>query len=145
MRKIIIAVNNEQKLDYKEKIKFKINNNNTSNLSFGQQVAILKFLKENGDIQNFIMFNFLYYLGLSFSSISRILITHFNNNYSLLKLKHGKLKGLKINPSISKYIINFLKEKKENFKFLFYGEYIEFKNDTRTNYIKGKFNAIIEK
>ena len=96
MRKIIREMNNEQKLDYIEIIKFKKNINNTSNLSFRQQVAILKFLKENNDIQNFIMFYFLYYLGLNFSSISRILITHFNGNYSLLKLKHRKLKRLKL-------------------------------------------------
>ena len=89
MRKYIRLLNDEPDLDYKEKIKFS-NNNDCHDLSFRQQVVMIKYLKEKYDIQIILIYYFLYYLGFTYSSCSRLLISHFHKDYMrhLNRLKH---------------------------------------------------------
>ena len=144
MRKFVRLFNDEPNLNYREKIGF-TNKINTKDLSYRQQVVMLKYLKEKCDVEILLIYFFLYYLGFSYSAVSRILISHFLKNFSLLKIKKGKIKRYKIIPSISKIIIKFVEESKTKKKFLFCDEIKESNNLTRVNYIKQKIREVIKK
>ena len=77
--------------------------------------------------------------------VSRIQISNFNKNFTLLLCKKGKLKRYKICSSITKMIINYIEKNETKSSFLFYGEIRDSKGKTRTNFIKNKISDIIKK
>lgn len=144
MRKYVRLLNCEPNLDYKEKIKL-TNNYNNKDLSLRQQIVMIKFLKEKKDVQVLLIYYFLYYLGFTYSSTSRIMISHFLKNYNLLKTKKSKLKRFKINDSIRKNIINYIEGLGYEPKFLFYDNIKDSKRFTRVNFIKQKICNTLRK
>lgn len=84
-----------------------------------------------------ILFYFLFYLGFTFSKVSRIKITDFKNSLSTLNIKKGKLQRYKIIPVEN--ISDFIKVKPNKSKYLFYDYFLDSKMLSRVNYIKDKF------
>ena len=144
MRKYVRLINGEPNLDYKEKIKLP-NNYNSKDLSLRQQIVMIKFVKEQNDVQILLIYYFLYYLGFTYSMTSRIMVSHFLKDYTLLKSKKSKLKRFKINESIRKNIIDFIEGLGYKRKFLFYDEIKDSKGFTRINFIKQKICNTLRK
>lgn len=87
MRKYSRLLNEDFELEYKNKPNFPRLSRNETIIEENLLVDIINNLKNNIDLENLIIFYFLYYSGITFSSIARILPNHFKNNFSLLKLK----------------------------------------------------------
>lgn len=143
MRKYIRLINEEPYLNYKTRIHF-IKNENKKDLTYRQQLALIKFLKENYDIQTLLLFYFLYYLGLNYSTVSRILKGNFNKNFSELKIRKKKFRRYKIIPSIKKNIEEFIKNSREEKKFLFFEEIDNYKNSNRYKFIRQKIIDVLQ-
>jgi hypothetical protein len=101
-------------------------------------------LKEKYDLQIIIIFYFLYYLGLTFSTVSRIRITDLKDNPYLLKIKKGNIKKFKIISSIAKNICDFIKQKPNETLFLFYDDIKDCKSVTRVNFIRDKIKNVLK-
>ena len=138
IRKYIRLINDEPNLNYNKKIEFK-NKNRKEVLSSLEQILFIKYLKEKNDLQILLLFYFLYYLGFTFSKVSRIRITDFKNSLSTLNIKKGKLQRYKIIPVIVENIYEFIKVKPNESKYLFYDYFLDSKMLSRVNYIKDKF------
>ena len=117
-RKFTRLLNGEPKLNYKEKIKFSPKTKR-NDLSLEEQSLIIKFFKEKNDIQSMLIFYFLYYLDLTYTSISRCTLKHFKYGLSILKVRKEKLRKYIIISIIKGIIRNFLKEKKNESLYLF--------------------------
>ena len=143
MRKYIRLLNEEPNIDYKYKIDFK-NKNNKANLTPLEQILLIKFLKEKEDLQPLLLFYFLYYLGFTFSTISRIKINHFRNSLHYLKIKKGKTKNYKLIEIMIKNIHKFIMNKSNETNYLFYDNFVDKEKMTRVNYIKEKFLDILK-
>lgn len=83
MKKIIRYYNNEKNLNYQTTI---INPKIKNRLSIKEKEAysIINILKEKNDIQNLLIFYFLYIKGFNYSTISRILLSNFKDGFSNL-------------------------------------------------------------
>ena len=138
IRKYIRLINDEPNLNYNKKIEFK-NKNRKEVLSSLEQILFIKYLKEKNDLQIMLLFYFLFYLGFTFSKVSRIKITDFKNSLSTLNIKKGKLQRYKIIPVIVENIYEFIKVKPNKSKYLFYDFFLDSKMLSRVNYIKDKF------
>ena len=138
IRKYIRLINDEPNLNYNKKIEFK-NKNRKEVLSSLEQILFIKYLKEKNDLQILLLFYFLYYLGFTFSKVSRIRITDFKNSLNTLNIKKGKLQRYKIIPVIVENIYEFIKVKPNESKYLFYDYFLDSKMLSRVNYIKDKF------
>ena len=138
IRKYIRLINDEPNLNYNKKIEFK-NKNRKEVLSSLEQILFIKYLKEKNDLQILLLFYFLYYLGFTFSKVSRIRITDFKNSLNTLNIKKGKLQRYKIIPVIVENIYEFIKVKPNKSKYLFYDFFLDSKMLSRVNYIKDKF------
>jgi len=143
MRKYIRLLNEEPNIDYKYKIDFK-NKKNKANLTPLEQILLIKFLKEKEDLQPLLLFYFLYYLGITFSTISRIKINHFRKSLHYLKIKKGKMKNYKIIEIMTKNIHEFIMNKSNETNYLFYDNFVNKEKMTRVNYIKEKFLDILK-
>jgi len=143
MRKYIRLLNDEPNLNYNYKIEFK-NKKPKIILTSLEEILLIKFLKEKEDLQPLLLFYFLYYLGMTFSTISRIKITDFRNSLHLLKIKKGKIKNYKIIEIIVKIIYEFIMNKTNITKYLFYDGFVDTKKMTRVNYIKKNFSNILK-
>ena len=95
----------------------------------------------NNNLEKFNYIYFLFYSGLIFSDISKIIPFHFIMKFSLLKIRQGKKRKI----FISKIISNCLNIFDENRKkiFFFYEDYIGDKNLHRIQYIKYNFSYAI--
>ena len=138
IRKYIRLINDEPNLNYNKKIEFK-NKNKKDALSSLEQILFIKFLKEKNDLQIMLLFYFLFYLGFTFSKVSRIKITDFKNSLSILNIKKGKLQRYKIIHVIIDNIYEFIKVKPYKSKYLFCDCFLDSKMLSRVNYIKDKF------
>lgn len=90
----------------------------------------------------FLFFNFLYYLGLTYTSISRCTLKHFKCGLSILKVRKEKLRKYIIISIIKGIIRNFLKEKKMNL-YIYFRWFLRSKGRTRVNYIKDIFSRLL--
>lgn len=92
MRKYIRIYNGEPKLNYKEKIVQTRREKESSNLNEEELYYIIKSLMNKDNYLFILLFYFLYFVGLNFSFISRILIQNFNSSLTKLVLKKGSTK-----------------------------------------------------
>ena len=89
IRKFIRYINDEPKLDFNEKIlRPKIIANN-SLLSKDELYLFLNELNEKNDIQALVLFYLLYFVGLNYSFVSRLVIKNFKSSFKLLIIKKG--------------------------------------------------------
>ena len=139
MRKYSRLLNEDFELEYKNKPNFPRLSRNETIIEENLLVDIINNLKNNIDLENLIIFYFLYYSGITFSSIARILPNHFKNNFSLLKLKKGKEKKINIPKIISQNLILFNANRKNLSQYFFYEYYSGSKIIQRTEFIKYNF------
>ena len=144
MRKYTQLLNDNMKDNYSNKLYFKKVKNNSDSLKIDFIENIIFHLKQNNDLENLIIFYFLYYSGLTFTEISRILPFHFKMNFSLLKIKQGKLKKVKIPKIITSNLIEFNKQRKGLSQFFFYEGYKGNETLKRVEYIKYNFLEAIK-
>lgn len=138
MRKYTRIIHKDIKINYTNKISDKKNNKNFCFLTDSEILKYISNLKENDKTEIILIFYFLYFSGLNFTSISRIRITHFNKNFSLLKVKKGYQKEVTIPPMIQTIIIALYTETKFESEFFFYDKIKGDKILTRVEYIKKK-------
>ena len=119
MRKYIRIINKDIQIDYINKISYKRYSKNYCFLTGSEILKYLSNLKENDKTEIILIFYFLYFSGLNFTTISRIRKTHFNNNCSLLRVKKGYKKEVTIPPMIQTIIINYIEKKNLNQNFFF--------------------------
>ena len=119
MRKYSRLFNDDNNNNYKHKIPFPYKK--PTNVKINQQDIenIINHLKINNDLENLIIFYFLYYSGLTFSDISRIIPFHFKMEFSLLKIRKGKERKIFIPKVISDCLIIFNENRKKTSKFFF--------------------------
>ena len=82
MRKYVRLINNNFIQDFESKISFKKKKDKYTVLSNDELISITNCFKKRNDIQNLTIFYFLYYSGLNFSTISRILLRNFKKGFS---------------------------------------------------------------
>lgn len=117
MRKFIKIINNEENINFNVK-NVKPKKNPIKVISQKEVYAIINYIKENNDLQIMLIFYFLYVKGLNYTSISRILLKDFNNEFSILITKKGKKSKYKIHPQISEKLYAFFKT--QNYNSLFF-------------------------
>lgn len=106
--------------------------------------AIIDYMKETNDIENLLIFYFLFIKGLNYSNISRILITNFKKDLSYLIIKKGIRNKYKIHYDIRLKILDFIKSQDFKNKFFFYNKIKDKKGETRALFIKRQFKRIVD-
>ena len=124
MRKYIKLINNEFTLDFKTKILFPRKLVNDTRLNESELISLINGYKMKNDLENLIIFYFLYYSGLTFSCISRIILNNFKMDFSLLLFKKGILKRINIPLVIKNNLIIFARQRR-NKSQLFFMNYIK--------------------
>ena len=146
MRKFVRMLNNDKNLNYSNKLFFYKSNNNCISLSEKELCCLINYLKDNNELQNLIIFYFLYYSGLNYSSLARCKIKNFYKDFSILKFAKNKTRKIHIPFVIKMDILNFLENNKKISGFIFYNDYNEKLNPhSRVLYIKNELMKSIRK
>ena len=140
MRKYVRLINNDFIQDFESKISFKKKKDKYTVLSNDELISITNCFKKRNDIQNLTIFYFLYYSGLNFSTISRILLRNFKKGFQMVYIKKGSLKKIYIPLVIQNCLIKLFREKKNERNYFFYESYLGKKILSRTEYIKREFS-----
>jgi hypothetical protein len=144
MRKFIKIINNEENINFNVK-NVKPKKNPIKVISQKEVYAIINHIKENNDLQIMLIFYFLYVKGLNYTSISRILLKDFKNEFSILITKKGKKSKYKIHQQISEKLYAFFKTQNYNSLFFFYNDIKNGINSSRTQFIKNAFKNVLDK
>lgn len=144
MRRFCRILNNNPKLDYKEKIT-SVKKIKSRILPKNELISLCNKIKNKDSLQFSLLFFFLYFFGLNYYKVSRIKITDFKYSFSVLIDKKISDKRKKIIlPSLLKVIISqFIKKKANKSKYLFYDSITDNKIYTRTRLIKKNVSALI--
>ena len=148
MRRFIRIINNEPHIDYSRKIfRPKSNVSTTSLLSKQELFLLLRDLNKSKDSFSIILLYFLYFLGLNYSFIARILLTDFKSNFTLLILKKGKkvIKHYLPNIIVQLLFQYFIESRSYNSYYFFEDNFLGNNGETRTMMIKDKTSIIFEK
>ena len=143
MKKYVHLLNEDKTLNYKNKLSFHKKLKQDALLSENELIEVTNEFKNNNDIENLIIFYLLYYSGLSFNSISRIIIDNFKMNFTILKLSKGKIKKNHIPSIITTNLLIFTEQRKNLSHYFFYDYYKENKSISRTQFIKYNFSQSI--
>jgi hypothetical protein len=143
MKRIIRYLNNENNLDYEAYKKIPAINRKTL-ITKKEENSIINVLKEKKDKQNLLIFYFLYIKGLNYSTVARILLSSFKNAFSQLIIKKGKSSKYKIEPEISKILLEFMREQEYVSTYFFYNDILDTKTLSRAKYIKDNFISILD-
>lgn len=143
MRKYIKLINNEFTLDFKTKILFPRKLVKDTRLNESELISLINGYKMKNDLENLIIFYFLYYSGLTFSCISRIILNNFKMDFSLLLFKKGILKRINIPLIIKNNLIIFARQRRNKSQFFFYELYKGNKTLSRTDFIKFNFSETL--
>jgi hypothetical protein len=109
-----------KKKHFKTKTSPKINKHKkVNNIEQLESLAIINTIKKNSDQEMLLVFYFLYVKGLNYTSISRILLTNFKNNFKYLILKKGKKSKYKIDFLIQPKLLEFMRNQIYTTKFFF--------------------------
>ncbi len=144
MRKFIRILNKKKSINYKVAIPKIIKENNTFKLTKDDLTLICEEIKSNHNLQMLLIFYFLYFTGLTFSKVSRIKITDFKSDFSILVEKKEKFKKYIIPHIIRNLLLYFIKSKKNNSLFLFYDSIKDTKDITRAQLIKNNISNTIK-
>lgn len=146
IRRFVRIINNEPKLDFSKKIQRPKVSKNSDMFSKMELLMLLGNLNKSNDIESMVLFYLLYFLGLNFSFVSRILLKDFKSDFKLLIIKKGK-KVIKhqLTPIITQLLYNyFINSRSYNSYYFFEDNYKETKEFTRTSMIKEKFQKILQ-
>lgn len=140
LRYFIRKINKESNLNYKTKIN-PYPTTSKDRIGPSPIIMLASKLREIGDIVNLLILYFLYFGGLNFSYISRIMIKDLKSAFSVLKLKKGRKIITHYIPNIIKGLLlkYFSQSRTYKSKYLFYDNYLEKKGKSRTQYIKELF------
>lgn len=144
MKKYVNLLNEEKNLNYKKKISFHKKLKPNTVLSENELIEVTNAFKNNNDIENLIIFYLLYYSGLSYNSISRIIPNNFKMNFSVLKISKGKVKKINIPSIIQTNLLIFNGQRKNLSQYYFYDFIKENKTISRTQFIKYNFSQIFK-
>ena len=143
IRKYVRLLNNNFTQNFDFKITFKKNNKENTVLTYYELEYITSSFKKKNDIENLTIFYFLYYSGLNFTSISRILLRNFKNGFQTVYIKKGSLKKVSIPIVIQNCLIKLFYEKNNNCNYFFYESFSGNDKITRIEYIKKKFSSVL--
>ena len=147
IRKFIRIVNNEPKLDYNKKIIHpKVIKDNLI-LSKEELLWFLNGLNKASDIFGLVLVYLLYFVGLNYTFVSRLVIRNFNPSLRILIIKKGK-KRIKhyIPPIISQLLFKYYIETRSYKSSYFIDDNIkDKKGETRASIIKKKMMNILDK
>ena len=85
-------LNLEEKLDFKEKIKFSKENKISSRNFYKDLLKIITHIKESQQPQILLIFYCLFFLGLNYSLVARITLKNFKHGFKVLTIKKRKLR-----------------------------------------------------
>jgi len=95
MRKYVRLLNNEPKLNFRNKIN-KISSKNHPKLNMSKDIIIIiKYLANKSNLLNILLFYFLYFVGLNYSLLSRIMIQNFKRDFDVLIIKKEQKRKFK--------------------------------------------------
>ena len=144
IRRYIRLLNGEEKLNYKQKILFKNNNNSIVKAKEQELIKILKFLRDYSTLQIQIIFYLLYFSGLNYSMVARITLNNFKQSFGILNMKKGKIILKRKFPTfIQNLLIDFFHNKNNKTKFFFYDVIKESKEIKRTSLVKNNITNTI--
>lgn len=89
MRKYIRLLNDEPNLNFREKITRNCQKDEKIKSKDSQLIIIVKHLMYKSNLLHILLFYFLYFVGLNYSLVSRIMIKNFKNGFKSLILKKG--------------------------------------------------------
>lgn len=144
MRKFIRILNNEKNINYRNEIPKIIKKDYILHLTKNDLNLICEEIKSNYNLQLLLIFYFLYFTGLTFSKVSRIKITDFKSDFSILVEKKEKFKKYIIPNIISNLLLYFIKYKENNSLFLFYDSIKDTKTFSRTQLIRNNISNVIK-
>jgi len=147
MRKFVRIINNEPKLDYYKKIVRPKIQKDKDLLTKKEIVFLLEHFNNNNDISSLIIFYLLYFVGLNYSFLSRLLIKNFLASFRLLKIKKGsKILKHRIPIIIAQLFHEYFIGARSPDSFFLKDEHIRNNSEeTRTSIIKSKIKSIFEK
>ena len=147
LRRITRSINEEPKLNFKNKINLP-KDNKTSN-GFNNEVLnkIALNFREEKDLENLSLFYLLHFCGLNFYMISRIMIKDLKSSFNTLLMKKGGKKRIHTFPKI---IVNLLFEyfnssRTYTSKYFFFDNFIGKNGISRAKYIQNKFKEALTK
>lgn len=105
LRRYIRKLNNEPNLNFKTKIKVPTFPNKKNNKIFFDIETIASKLREKQDKRNLLILYLLYFEGLNFSYVSRIMIKDIKSHFTTLKINKGIKKRVHAFPRIIKNIL----------------------------------------
>ena len=147
MRKFIRIINNEPNLDFSEKIMRPKRISDTSNFSKQELLLFLYDLNISDDIFSALLFYFIYFIGLNYSLVARILLKDLKASFRMLILKKGKKVIKHYFPQIITYLLfkYFISSRSYNSYYFFEDNITNNNKETRTTMIKNKFKHILDK
>ena len=147
IRKFIRLINDEPKLDFNEKILRPKTIANNSLLSKDELFLFLNELNEKNDIQSLVLFYLLYFVGLNYSFVSRLVIKNFKSSFKLLIIKKGtKVIKHYFSPVITELLFKyFIDTRSYDSSYFFFDDIKENRDKTRTSIIKEKVKEILDK
>ena len=146
MRKYVRLLNNEPKLNFQKKLNKIIQNNHSEDNKSKDIKKIIKYLSSKSNLLNILLFYFLYYIGLNYSLVSRLMIKNFKQDFKVLLIQ----KGTKIiKHYFPKQIINvlyyyFMESRSFKSKYFFNDNIKEQKHQSRTQYIKNEVKEFFD-
>lgn len=145
MRKFIRIINNEPNLDFSEKIMRPKTISDTSIFSKQELLLFLYDLNISDDIVSVLLFYFLYFIGLNYSLVARILLKDLKASFGMLILKKGKKVIKHYFPEIITHLLYkyFISSRSYNSFYFFEDNITNNNKETRTTMIKNKFKHIL--
>ena len=144
MRKFVRILNCEENLDFKDKIiipnKNKIENKNY----YKELIKIINHTKESSKPQLLLIFYFLYFSGLNYSTLARITLKDFKKGFNTLTLKKRKIMKYFIPDVIKNKLSEYFINKNNKSIFFFYDSYHDSNSYTITKLIKNNIRIILE-
>ena len=147
LRRLERALNNEPKLNFKKKIHLLKSDIRCLNINKNDLNKIVSHFREKKVIENLLILYLLYYAGLNFYMISRIMIKNLNSSFKTLILIKSEKKRVHILPDIiSNLLFDYFKNTRTfNSKYIFFDDYPKKKGLSRSKYIQNKFITAINK
>lgn len=144
MRKFTRILNNKENINYRHNIPTNVKKDIGLKLTKDDLNIICDKIKADYNLQLLLIFYFLYFTGLTFSKVSRIKITDFKSDFSILVEKKEKFKKFIIPNIIRNLLLLFIKGKENNSLFLFYDSIQDRKTFSRTQLIKNNISQVIQ-
>lgn len=144
LRRFVRILNQEEKLNFRPKIKFNKIEKTDTNKKEKEIIKIITEIRERGTIQILLIFYFLYFLGFNYSTIARMTLKNFKKGFNYLIMEKRKKRQFTIPNIIAKDLYEYFVFKKNNSKYLFYDSFNNINNYSRTTLIKNNIKSILE-